>query len=86
MRRARLPDLNGVAVEEVVPNSPADRAGLRAGDVIRAFGERPVRATQELLEEIMKRQPGDRVNIKVWRNGKEITLSLTVGTFPDGNR
>jgi S1-C subfamily serine protease len=86
MRRARLPDLNGVAVEEVVPNSPADRAGLRAGDVIRAFGERPVRTTQELLEEIMKRQPGERVNIKVWRNGKEITLALTVGTFPDGNR
>ncbi len=86
MRRARLPDLNGVAVEEVVPNSPADRAGLRAGDVIRAFGERPVRTTQELLEEIMRRQPGERVNIKVWRNGKEITLALTVGTFPDGNR
>lgn len=83
MKRVGLPDLNGVVVDQVVLGSPADRAGLRADDVIRAFGDRPVRSTQDLLEEIMKRQPGDRVHIKVWRGGKQITLSVTIGTSPD---
>lgn len=83
MKRLRLPDLNGVAVNEVVPGSPADKAGLRADDVIRRFGDRSIRSTQELLEEIMKRQPGDQVEITVWRNGKEVNLSLTIGTAPD---
>jgi Trypsin-like serine proteases, typically periplasmic, contain C-terminal PDZ domain len=55
-----------------VPNSPADRAGLRAGDVIRAFGERAGTHDAELLEEIMKRQPGERVTLKVWRMEKKL--------------
>ncbi|MCS6949304.1 MAG: trypsin-like peptidase domain-containing protein [Armatimonadota bacterium] len=83
MRRAGLPDLNGVVVSDVLPGSPADKAGIRPEDVIRRFGQRPVRSTQDLLEEIMERQPGDKVNITVWRGGKEITLSVTVGTAPE---
>ncbi|MCS6829626.1 MAG: trypsin-like peptidase domain-containing protein [Armatimonadota bacterium] len=83
MKRVGLPDLNGVAVGEVVPGSPADRAGLRADDVIRRFGNRPIRSTQELLEEIMSRKPGDKVAVTVWRNGKEVQLTVTVGTAPD---
>lgn len=83
MKRLGLPDLNGVAVDEVVPGSPAAKAGLRADDVIRRFGDRPIRSTQELLEEIMKRQPGDRVDVVVLRNGKVVSLSVTIGTAPD---
>lgn len=83
MRRLGLPDLNGVVVEEVAPGSPADKAGLRADDVIRRFGERTINASQDLLEEIMKRQPGDRVEVRVWRNGKEVTLPVTVGQAPE---
>lgn len=83
MKRLRLPDLNGVAVGEVVPNSPADRAGLRVDDVIRQFGGRAIRSTQDLLEEIMKRQPGDRVDVVVLRQGKVVNLSVTIGTAPE---
>lgn len=83
MRRLGLPDLNGAVVEDVLPGSPADKAGLRADDVIRRFGERTIHAPQDLLEEIMKRQPGDRVEIRVWRNGKEVTLPVTVGKAPE---
>ncbi|MER3473463.1 MAG: hypothetical protein C4335_05390 [Armatimonadota bacterium] len=83
MKRLGLPDLNGVAVDEVWPGGPADRAGLRADDVIRRFGERTIHAPQDLLEEIMKRRPGDRVPIVVWRNGKEVTLSVTIGQAPE---
>ncbi len=83
MKRLGLPDLNGVVVDEVLPGSPGDKAGLRADDVIRRFGDRDIYAPQELLEEIMKRQPGDQVQVKVWRNGKEITLSVTIGQAPE---
>jgi len=82
MRRVGLPDPNGVVVEEVLPGSPADKAGLRTEDVIRQFGGRPIRSTQELLEEIMKRRPGDRVEARVWRGGKEVPLTVTIGEAP----
>lgn len=86
MKRVRLPDLNGVAVNEVVPGSPADKAGLRADDVIRRFGKRPIHSTQELLEEIMSRKPGDRVEVTVWRNGKEVSLTITIGRAPEATQ
>lgn len=86
MRRVGLPDLNGVVVNEVLAGSPADKAGIRPQDVIRRFGQRPVRSTQDLLEEIMERQPGDKVEITVWRGGKEVTLSVVVGTAPEIRR
>lgn len=83
MRRLGLPDLNGVAVDEVAPGSPADKAGLRSNDVIRRFGDRKIHAPQDLLEEIMKRRPGDRVQVVVRRDGKEVTLSVTIGQAPE---
>lgn len=83
MKRVKLPDPNGVVVGEVVPGSPAAKAGLRADDVIRRFGDRPIHATQELLEEIMKRRPGEQVRLGVWRDGKEIALTVTIGQEPE---
>lgn len=82
MRRLGLPDLNGVIVEEVVPESPAAKAGLRPNDVIRRFDDHPVLSVEQMFEQIMRHQPGDRVVITVWRNGKEIRLPVTMGTFP----
>jgi S1-C subfamily serine protease len=83
LQRSKLPDLHGAVVARVLSDGPADKAGLRENDVIRRFGERSIRSTQDLLEEIMKRQPGDRVAVRVWRDGKEVTLSITIGTQPD---
>jgi Do/DeqQ family serine protease len=86
MRQLGLPDLNGVLVADVLPGGPADQAGLRPNDVIRRFDNRPVRTTQDLLAEIMGRQPGDRVEVGVWRNGKEATVTVTIGTRPETAR
>jgi len=86
MRQLGLPDLNGVLVADVLPGGPADQAGLRPNDVIRRFDNRRVRTTQDLLAEIMGRQPGDRVEVGVWRNGKEATVTVTIGTRPETAR
>jgi S1-C subfamily serine protease len=61
----------GVAVLQVLPNSPAARAGLRTGDVITGIGRRPVEDFRDLANAITRYQQGDRVNIQVERNGRE---------------
>jgi len=80
VRRAlRLPD--GVALIEVNPNGPAGRAGLQAfsrardgsivaGDVITAVNDEPVASLDDMLTALEKRQPGDTVQLGVWRAGK----------------
>ena len=80
VRRAlRLPD--GVALIQVNPNGPAGRAGLQAfsrardgsivaGDVIIAVNDDPVISLDDMLTALEKRQPGDTVQLAVWRAGK----------------
>jgi C-terminal processing protease CtpA/Prc len=69
----------GVAIEAVQPNSPAARAGLRNGDVITRVGSRVVEDFNDLANAITRHHPGDRVNIRVLRNGEERTLRVTLG-------
>ncbi|MDH4389843.1 MAG: trypsin-like peptidase domain-containing protein [Aquabacterium sp.] len=78
-RALRLPD--GVALVQVNPNGPAARAGLQAfsrardgsvvaGDVITAVNDEPVASLDDMLTALEKRQPGDTVQLSVWRAGK----------------
>jgi serine protease DegQ len=68
----------GALVQAVVPNSAAAKAGLRAGDVIVELGGTPVRSVEDLLAVLRKHKPGDRVPVKVSRNGKTVTLDVTL--------
>jgi serine protease DegQ len=69
---------SGALVQAVVPSSAAAKAGLRQGDVIVELGGTPVRSVEDLLAALRKRTPGDRVSIKVSRNGKIVTLDVTL--------
>jgi S1-C subfamily serine protease len=57
----------GARVVMVVENSPAERANLRAGDIIVAVSGEPVRPERPLTEIIRSYEPGDRVELTVWR-------------------
>ena len=63
----------------VEPGQPADRAGVRAGDVIIRFGGKPVRDFAALVALVADSEPGDEVAIVVRRDGEEITLQLEIG-------
>jgi Do/DeqQ family serine protease len=63
--------------------SPAEKAGLKEGDVITVFDGRTVAGVEDLILRIMQTVPGTRVDVKVWRAGKEQSLSVAVGERPD---
>src|SRR5262249_23705601 len=54
-----------------------DKAGLKAGDVLTAIGEKPIRNYADVLEQIRARKVGDKVKVKATRAGKEMEVELT---------
>jgi C-terminal processing protease CtpA/Prc len=76
-----LPD-HGVLVARVVPGSPADRAGLRSGDVILAVDTRDVNSPAELSEVIGNAREGESAAITFVREGSRRTLAIRLATRP----
>ena len=74
-RSARV---EGVRIEVVAPATPAARAGLEEGDVIVSFDGEKITNTVELAARIRKRQPGDRVTLKILRDGKSRDVDVTL--------
>lgn len=69
----------GVIVRRVLPNSPAQLAGIQPGDIITQFGDKPVRTVADLTRALYFAQPNQRVSITVMREGQPITLTVTLG-------
>jgi putative serine protease PepD len=67
----------------VRPGGPADRAGLREGDVIRSVAGKTVRNSQSLASIIEQFKPGERVAIVIDRDGSTQTVEVTLGTRPN---
>src|SRR6187401_2823678 len=61
----------GVKLEQVVDGSPAEKAGLQAGDVITALGDRTVGSDEELREAIASHQSGEKVRVTFLRDGEK---------------
>jgi S1-C subfamily serine protease len=73
------PGEGGVVVSEVVPNSPAARAGLRRDDVITAVDDRPTNNPDDLRDAIQKAGPGKEVTLQVLRGKEKQTIKTTLG-------
>lgn len=78
----------GALINSVVPQGPADRAGLRAGDVIIAIGDTKIREGHDLLRTVLRHGVGERLSIEVRRGDKTKRVSLLTGERPneDGAR
>lgn len=68
----------GALVGEVVPNGPASKAGLKNGDVITHYNGREVPDSRQFRLRVAATKPGTKVPVKIMRDGKEQTLSVTV--------
>lgn len=77
-----LPVKYGVVVNEVVKDSPADKAGLEEDDVIIGFDGSKITDADELVEMIDEHRPGDEVILTVMREGDEVELTVTLEKRP----
>jgi putative serine protease PepD len=71
---------HGVKLTGVRAGSPAEQAGIRGGDVIVKMGDRDVADLQGLTDALRAHRPGDAVSVTVLRDGRELTVTVTLGT------
>lgn len=72
-------DVVGAKVLRVVPGTAAERAGIRAGDVVIAIDGEPVSDWDAMVALVWRRKPGQEIDVKVRRDKDEIPLRLTLG-------
>ncbi|KRQ99121.1 hypothetical protein CQ10_04470 [Bradyrhizobium valentinum] len=78
-----LSNLRGAIVAMVQDNGPAAKAGLRSGDVITSVGGQSVKNANELTRKVGAMAPGSSTQLTVLRQGKESSLSVTLGQQPN---
>lgn len=73
-----LENTNGALVASITPEGPADKAGLKAGDIIRSFDDKEVDEMRHLPRIVAETPIGKEVNIGILRQGKDITKKVTI--------
>jgi len=81
-REFRLKEKGGALVGDVTPKGPADKAGVRSGDVIVEFNGRPVPDSRQLKLLVAQAKPGSEATLKLVRDGEPHTLGLTLKELP----
>jgi serine protease Do len=71
----------GVLVTEIEPESPADKAGLKQGDVILKMNGKEVRSNESLRNTVSLMAPGTKIKLVIFRDGKEKEMSVEVGSL-----
>ena len=75
----KLDEPRGALVASVAENSPSDRAGVKAGDIILEFDGEIIKEMKELPTIVARTKVGKKVKVKIWRNKKEIIKNITLG-------
>ena len=75
----QLNDARGALVASVAENSPSDKAGVKAGDIILEFDGQKIQEMKELPAIVAKTEVGKKVDVKIWRNKREIIKKITLG-------
>jgi serine protease DegQ len=78
----KLGDVQGVLISEVVRGGPADKAGVKRGDLLTMINDKPLTDSTTMLEVISAITPGKTVPLKLMRNQTEKVLQITVGKRP----
>jgi serine protease Do len=79
----KLEDKKGALVSKVEPGGPAEKAGIRRGDVIVEFAGSPITAMEELPRAVAGTNVGSKAKVIVLREGDRKTFEVEIGRFPD---
>ncbi len=75
----KLDEPRGALVASVAENSPSEKAGIKAGDIILEFNGKKIQQMKELPTIVAKTEVGKNVKVKIWRNKKELTKNVLLG-------
>ena len=97
LSQLNLPVDHGVLVQTVTPGSPADKAGIRGGDIVAQLGAnqirlggdiitkvdgKEIRTSDELVAAISTKKKGDKVKFELFRDGRKRTVEATLAARP----
>jgi len=77
-----MPGTNGVIIKGVIQSSPADKAGLKPGDIIIAINGQKILSPYIAMSQIVGSPPGTRLSLDILRDRKPKTLEALIGTRP----
>lgn len=83
-RQFKVPDLSGVLVNQVEPGGPADKGGLRQGDVIRTLNGQTVDGSDRFRALVAGTSPGGEITLGILRDGQPLTLKVKLVEQPGG--
>ena len=76
------PGIKGALVVGVFINSPADMAGIRAGDIVVAINDNPVDGIRDLLDQITMHKPDEKIKVSIYRGPEKLELMMKVTQRP----
>lgn len=80
-----LDKVEGILISDVSKDSPAEKAGLKQGDIILEYNDKPIRSFQTFRNDVAMMSPGSVLNLKVNRKGKILKIPVTLGTMNDAS-
>ncbi|MCX7705329.1 MAG: DegQ family serine endoprotease [bacterium] len=78
-----LKETKGALVSDVIPDTPAEKAGLKPGDIILEFNGKPVSDVKDLQQKVADANVGDNAVLGIWREKKKITVPIKIAERPE---
>ncbi len=77
-RLLNLGDNQGLVINHIVANSPADKAGIKINDVLLAINNQPIQSASQVLDKVAAAKPGSILSLTISRQGKKMTVPVTI--------
>jgi serine protease Do len=82
-RSFKMKEARGAVIAQITADSPAEKAGLKPEDVVLSVDDVAIQDQTDLSRYVASKSPGTSVRLRILRNGEEMTIPVTLGTFPD---